>query len=30
LIAALFALALVLVPFCKTAIFSDNPPIEAH
>ncbi len=30
LIAALFAAALVVVPFCKTVILSDNPPVEAH
>jgi MFS transporter, DHA2 family, multidrug resistance protein len=30
LIAALFAAALILVPFCKTVIFSDDMPIEGH
>jgi len=30
LIAALFAAALMLVPFCKTVIFSDDMPVEGH
>ncbi len=30
LIAALFAAALIIVPFCKTAIFSDDMPVEGH
>jgi DHA2 family multidrug resistance protein len=30
LIAALFALALVIVPLCKTVILSDSAPVEAH
>ena len=30
LIAALFAAALILVPFCKAVIFSDDVPIEGH
>ena len=30
LIAALFAAALVVVPFCRTVIFSDDMPVEAH
>ena len=30
LIAAVFAVALVIVPFCKTVILSDNASVEAH
>jgi DHA2 family multidrug resistance protein len=30
LIAALFAVALVIVPFCRTVILSDNTPVETH
>jgi DHA2 family multidrug resistance protein len=30
LIAFIFAAALVVVPFCRTAIFSDAPSVEAH
>jgi DHA2 family multidrug resistance protein len=30
LIALLFAAMLVIVPFCRTAIFADAPPVEAH
>jgi DHA2 family multidrug resistance protein len=30
LMAALFVAALVIVPFCKTVILSDNPPAEMH
>jgi DHA2 family multidrug resistance protein len=30
LIALLFAAALFIVPFCRTVLFSDAPPAEAH
>ena len=30
LMAALFAAALIIVPFCKTVIFSDDMPVEGH
>ena len=30
LIAAVFAVALAIVPFCKTVILSDNASVEAH
>ena len=30
LISALFAAALLIVPFCKTIILTDSAPIEAH
>jgi DHA2 family multidrug resistance protein len=30
LIAGLFAAMLVIVPLCRTAIFSDAAPVEAH
>ena len=30
LIAALFTVALLIVPFCKGALFSDTAPVEAH
>ncbi len=31
LIAGLFALAVVIIPFCKPPMFTDGPaPVEAH
>jgi DHA2 family multidrug resistance protein len=30
LMTALFVVALVLIPFCKTVILSDSAPVEAH
>jgi DHA2 family multidrug resistance protein len=30
LIAALFSVALIIIPFCKTVLFSDDMPVEGH